>query len=248
MKLIQFLPFYGHGSKVFNLFGHPYFIARSSLNHYLSLLVDARTTLRVLDVGCGSMPYRSCFPADAEYHGLEIDQERNHKNSLVSFFYDGSTFPLEDEVYDYVICSQVLEHSFTPEMLLQEIARVLKPGGMLLLTIPFLWPEHEQPYDSQRFTSFGLLDRLRSSGFPDARIFKLNCGLPALIQLSIDWVESLVRPFVSSRKFLSLIWRFLLLLPYTVLNLIALLYRVLFPSSGNSELFLDLALVAQVDK
>ena len=58
---------------------------------------------------------------------------------------------------------------------------MLRPGGALLLTIPFLWPEHEQPWDSQRFTCFGLQRRLEASGFRVERMLKLNPGLSALL-------------------------------------------------------------------
>ena len=54
------------------------------------------------------------------------------------------------------MCNQVLEHVFNPDDFVREIARVLKPGGALLLTVPFVWNEHEQPYDYARYSSFGL--------------------------------------------------------------------------------------------
>ena len=54
---------------------------------------------------------------------FEIDQPRNRQNPKVTHFYDGLQLPFTDCVFDYVICSQVLEHSFNPETLLSEIFR-----------------------------------------------------------------------------------------------------------------------------
>jgi hypothetical protein len=103
---------------------------------------------------------------------------------------------------------------------------VLRPGGALLLTIPFLWPEHEQPWDSQRFTHFGLRRRLEAAGFRVETMLKLNPGPPALLQLCIDWIESLSRrllvrlPAGWLRQGVQGIWRLFWALPYTPLNLL----------------------------
>ena len=227
IKPSSFLPFMGHGSSLFNLFGHPYFLSRSSLKYLLSRCSNSIHPSSILDVGCGYSPYRDLFPVSSQYHGLEIDQPRNHNNPNVSFFYDGITFPIPADSYDLVICSQVLEHSFVPERLLSEIRRTLKADGHLLLTIPFIWPEHEQPFDAQRFTSFGLLHLLNEIPFNVVDVYKSNGGLPCLIQLLIDWIESIPRSFLSSRTPALLIWRFTMIIPYSFLNLIGLFMRVL---------------------
>jgi hypothetical protein len=57
---------------------------------------------------------------------------------------------------------QVLEHVFNPDRFLEEVARVLVDDGSLLLTVPFVWDEHEQPYDYARYSSFGLQHLLHS--------------------------------------------------------------------------------------
>ena len=55
-----------------------------------------------------------------------------------------------------MLCNQVLEHVFNPDEFLLKINRVLKNDGKLLLTVPFVWDEHEQPFDYARYSSFGL--------------------------------------------------------------------------------------------
>ena len=61
--------------------------------------------------------------------------------------YDGKTFPFSDGEFDAVLTSEVLEHVFNPDEFLSEINRVLRDDGVLLLTVPFVWDEHEQPFD-----------------------------------------------------------------------------------------------------
>jgi len=236
--------------------GHSYALARTALRQELAGGGGhlPPITGHVLDVGCGSMPYRSLFVGASAYHGLEIDQPRNRLNPNVTHFYKGTLFPMASSTYQLVICSQVLEHSFNPEQLLAEIFRVLQPGGYLLLTIPFFWPEHEQPHDSQRFTSYGLRHRLEVIGFELVSLRKTNPGLATLLQLTIEWLESSVRRFLSHipskklRAALFLLWHLLMSLPYALLNLTGALYRSL-PAvqqhPERAELFLDLVVIAR---
>jgi len=235
----------GFGDRLSALLGHPYALARTALRAEIRLAVASFQQVRLLDVGCGSMPYRSLFSAATSYDGLEIDQPRNRANTNVTHWYDGTLFPIADKSYSGVICSQVLEHSFQPELLLSEIYRVLEPGGRLLMTIPFFWPEHEQPYDSQRFTSFGIISRLEKLGFHDITIVKTNPGLSCLMQLGIEWSESYGRRFHGR---LATLWRLAMVLPYTIMNLTGFVYRNLPEVSRNrskSEFYLDLIVLAQ---
>ena len=240
--------FWGHGDRIANLLGHPYFIARFTIRKALSAVLTSGPKSKVLDVGCGLIPYRNLFHPQAEYHGLEIDQARHRNNPNVKYLYDGKLFPIPDKSYDIVLCSQVLEHSFEPKLLLSEIFRVLKPGGFLYLTIPFIWPEHEQPFDSQRYTSFGLTYQLQSNNYTVLSVYKLSRGPLCLMQLFIEFLEGLHRHRLKN-KVLKIILRLAVMPPYSMLNLIA------FPflcnqglsnlgAAGHSEIFLDLLAVA----
>jgi SAM-dependent methyltransferase len=72
----------------------------------------------------------------------------------------------------------VLEHVFNPDDFLNEVNRVLKPSGKLLLTVPFVWDEHEQPYDYARYSSFGLRSLLEKHGFSIVKHEKVGGGTP----------------------------------------------------------------------
>jgi SAM-dependent methyltransferase len=64
--------------------------------------------------------------------------------------------PFADASFDTVLCTEVLEHTRDPSAVIQEIRWILRPGGYLLLSVPFIYPIHEAPYDHWRFTSYGL--------------------------------------------------------------------------------------------
>lgn len=257
----QFVPFLTFGDSAVSIFGHPYALSRSGLRNALKAISLDLPPGPLLDIGCGSMPYKDLFKLSSPYHGLEIDQQRNKNNPLVDFFYDGKLLPFPNSTYSVIFSSQVLEHSFEPELLLSECRRVLRPNGMLLLTIPFMWPEHEQPWDSQRFTSFGLIYRLEKSGFSIVSVNRVNPGISALLQLLIEWNESVIRSILCDfsstllQQLVLCIWRVCLAIPYAFLNLLGICYRNLsFVISSCKrhnlderapEMFLDLVVLAK---
>ncbi|QFY90677.1 class I SAM-dependent methyltransferase [Magnetovirga frankeli] len=186
---------------------------------------------RLLDVGCGSQPYRVLFSGVSEYIGLELDNPDNRATKQADLYYDGCTFPVTDETVDTVLCNQVLEHVFNPEQFLSEIHRVLSPSGTLLLTVPFLWPEHEQPYDCLRYTSFGLKSRLEQAGFEIARQSKLTRGGGALCALAADRLNTRLRLLPLP---LRLAVRALVIAPISLVG-----WLLDAASTADTELYLD---------
>ena len=212
-----------------SLFFNPFFFARSGL----ACSMKANSiflTGDLLDVGCGSKPYESLF-AVSTYVGLDIDTPRTRSLCIADYFYDGTIFPFDDHSFDSILCNQVLEHVFTPNQFLSEIYRVLRPGGKMLLTVPFVWDEHEQPYDYARYSSFGLKALLNENHFAIIYYEKLCPDLSVIFQLANAYFFKI-----------SLSWptffRVLFTIPiYSLFNLLGLFVRALFPS--NPDLFLD---------
>ena len=103
------------------------------------------------------MPYRSLLlarPSQAsKYIGLDLQHNTYVKPDLE---WDGRTLPFQDGSIDCVLETEVLEHCPRPERVTDEAWRVLKPGGFLLFTVPFLWPLHSVPHDQYRYTPFAL--------------------------------------------------------------------------------------------
>lgn len=163
------------------IFINPFYLARSGLGKAMTDFAP-QLSGRLLDVGCGTKPYRKLFGV-TDYVGLDIDSEPTRKRGAADVLYGGNQFPFADGDFDSILCNQVLEHVFNPDELLGEMHRVLKPGGKLLLTIPFVWDEHEQPYDYARYSSFGLKSLLERSGFEILQHRKLAANASILFQL-----------------------------------------------------------------
>lgn len=147
---------------------------------------------KLLDFGSGSKPYRAIFSVD-EYIGVDIAESgHSHNDSLIDFYYDGERLPFESEYFDSFFSSEVFEHVFNLPDILKEVHRVLKPGGKILITIPFAIHEHETPFDFARYTSFGIQDLLASNGFEIIKIEKTNHYLEAIFQLQAWYNASLI--------------------------------------------------------
>ena len=162
---------YEFNPRTAGLFVNPFYFARKGIWQFF-YDNPMYITGKLLDVGCGSKPYRSFFPA-ADYIGMEI----HGSNHSADYYYNGKTFPFPDGEFDTVLCSQVLEHVFNPDEFLSEIRRVLKPNGKLILTVPFIWNEHEQPNDYARYSSFGIKHLLDKNGFEVLHQQKSTTGI-----------------------------------------------------------------------
>ncbi len=114
------------------------------------------TDKKTLDIGCGTALYAGLFPNCTT---LEIAPRPGVTVDIVADAHDLSVIP--DASFDVVLCTEVLEHLHTPEKAIGEFNRVLKPGGVLLLTTRFIYPLHDVPGDYFRYTKYGLKHLLR---------------------------------------------------------------------------------------
>ncbi len=217
------------------IFVNPFFLARAGLRDAIAGMAP-RLSGRLLDVGCGTKPYRSLVTVD-EYVGLDIDGEATRQRGMADYYYDGNSFPFGDGSFDCILCNQVLEHVFNPNEFLGEVARVLVPGGKLLLTVPFVWDEHEQPNDCARYTSFGLRTLLEGNGLIVLRHEKLGADASILFQLANAYLYKVSQGLPRPVKLLMTITLM------AAINLSGLLARRLLP--GNPDLFLDHAVLAE---
>lgn len=146
------------------IFANPFYITRKYLYQNIKFMSQFVNKGRILDIGCGTKPYQSFFP-HTEYCGLDYHKAGSNQNPHADYLYDGKKFPFKAREFEYALATEVLEHVFEPDLFLKEIFRILKPGGLCILTVPFIWDEHEQPYDFGRYTSFGIRALLERSGF-----------------------------------------------------------------------------------
>ena len=111
------------------------------------------TGQRTLDIGAQNGPYGALFPNRI---GLDI-----RPGLGVRIIGDAQALGIRDAAVDVVLCTEVLEHLPEPQKAIDEMFRVLAPGGRLLLTTRFLFPIHDAPHDYFRYTKYGLRHLLR---------------------------------------------------------------------------------------
>jgi len=220
------------------IFINPFYFARKALAKHISDLA-VNITGKTLDIGCGKKPYEKLFNS-TQYIGLEFDTPENRASKNADFFYDGNVFPFPEKSFDSAICNQVLEHVFTPDQFITEINRVLKDQGTLLLTVPFVWDEHEQPFDYARYSSFGLKSLLDRNGFDVIEQRKSLADIRVIFQLINAYLYKITE---TGNRFINLLIAIFLMSP---LNIMGVVLSKLLPT--NHDLYLDNIVLAKKRK
>jgi SAM-dependent methyltransferase len=145
---------------------------------------------RTLDVGCGLRPYERYF-AEGEYVGIDVEESgRAAGGKRPDRYFNGVEIPYEDQTFDAIICTEVLEHCVDPERLTGEMYRVLRLGGQLLVTVPFIWGVHEAPYDFRRYSPFGVRRLLEGAGFAVEGVDRVVEGVDAIAMLVFSEINN----------------------------------------------------------
>jgi len=177
----------------------------------------------LLDVGCGIMPYRDLLTQPpgrvSRYVGLDLEDCLYQPDQSPDLRWDGKTIPSENESFDCILMIEVLEHSYSPEELLRETARVLKPGGKLFFTVPFIWPTHDSPHDFWRIAPHAMKALLENAGYEVTKMEVLGGWSAALGQMLGLWVTTHLR-FGRRQRFSGAI------LTPLLTPLVYLLYRI----------------------
>ena len=127
----------------------------------------------LLDVGCGDKRYEEIFSDRVSaYYGLDYPATRHLSGGVpvCDIYGDGMHLPIAGDSVDTVLSAQVLEHVPEPWVAMDELARVLRPSGHLIVTVPGEWRVHGEPYDYYRFTRSGLRYLAERSGLEVVRI------------------------------------------------------------------------------
>jgi SAM-dependent methyltransferase len=125
----------------------------------------------VIDLGCGTSPYKEDLVKFTKaYIGVDWGKSSNNQFNVNVFADLTKPLPFKNDYADTIISCQVMEHLPEPGFFLSECYRILKSGGRLFITTPFMWHIHEAPYDYFRFTRYGLEYLLKKCGFVDIEI------------------------------------------------------------------------------
>ena len=147
----------------------------------------------VLDVGCGQSPYKFLLnSSQTQYSGIDIvDAEKfDYKNSEIIPF-NGEDIPFSNDHFDGLICTEVLEHVYNHQKLINEMFRVMKPGADGIITIPWSARYHYIPYDFFRYTPSSL--KKMFSQFSKAEIINRGSDISNIVNKAIVlWFRNLL--------------------------------------------------------
>ncbi len=218
-------PNYRNGKYFYSILHHP--VSRclkfKKFNQYLSSLSSGGI---VLDYGSGDQPYKEMLLSTFEKYiaaDYPVTNMHHHKKPDVEIF-PNSKLSIDDNSIDCVVLTEVLEHLYNPKDVLTELKRILKPGGILIGTVPFFMSEHEQPYDYHRYTFFCLEKMFQDAGYKITRLEYIGDLIGVFLR---SWEMLVALPIKLFRKLklnwlgflFSLIFRIPVLIYFFALNM-----------------------------
>ncbi len=188
-----------------------HYIVNYFLFNDISTAINNFASGKTLDIGCGNKPYKSLFETKVDdYTGCDIMQSDMH---VVDVICPATKLLFDDNSFDTVFSTQVMEHVEDHNAMLSEACRVLKPGGVAIFTVPFCWELHEEPYDFFRFSKYGLRFLFEKYGFEHISITANGGKWATVTQLFLNTLLSTRkyrtwRAFVIKHVFITLrfIW------------------------------------------
>jgi len=154
---------------------------------------------RVIDIGAGSAPYRPAFShcqyKTQDFKSLADSQLRHGEYAPIDFVCDAKSIPVAAGSFDVVLCTEVLEHHPEPIAVVQEISRILAPGGRLILTAPLGSGIHQEPYHFYGgYTPYWYQHFLQTAGFEDIQVVANEGSFRHFAQEAIRFCR-MTRPF-----------------------------------------------------
>lgn len=210
---------------------HPQWLAASSARHRVAW-VSARAKGVVLDVGCADKGVGQFLSKDSIYLGLDyLVTAKGLYQTRPDIYGDAARLPIADGLVDTVLLLDVVEHLPEPELAFAEARRVLGESGKLLVTVPYAYPLHDQPYDYQRLTRHGLRFRLERAGFQVLEVQEVSDAIVASAScLALSLAQAAIEALASRSWRIALVPALLGLVP--VVNIMARFLACLAPVRG----------------
>jgi SAM-dependent methyltransferase len=182
---------------------------------YAKQIQNIKKGSRVLDLAGNKIQKRGQF--DIEQYDLQVLYSNLSTAKHPDVQADASYISFADNSFDAVVCSELLEHVPDPYPVLREMYRVLRPGGTLLICVPFLYQIHGDPYDFGRYTDYYWLVNLEKIGCKDIHIQKQGLFGSVLVGFLLAWLYDrhqkrplrfyrTVQSFVARAKRLAIRW------------------------------------------
>lgn len=169
----------------------------------------------LLDLGCGSVPFYSFYKEKVTQVTCADWEQSMHQNLFLDVFCDlNESLPFDTESFDSVLLSDVLEHIRKPEQLIQEIHRILKKDGVLIMNVPYYYCLHEEPHDYFRYTEFALKSMTSDAGLEMELLQRTGGTLEIMTDLfakNIRPIPLIGKPLCQFSQFLT--WQLLKIKP-----------------------------------
>ncbi len=142
-------------------------ISTSVRRHFVDQFFFAHSALlknkKIIDIGGKKKNKRGLF--DVSHYSSDVKYVNIDRTTDPDIVSDASAIPLPENSCDIVILGEVLEHVPDPLLVLKETHRLLKSGGTLLITVPFMYPVHADPFDFGRYTEYFWQKAAKEIGF-----------------------------------------------------------------------------------
>lgn len=166
----------------------------------------------VLDYGAGNSPYKAFISCD-QYYTADISQ--NVFKNIQYIIHEDESLAIPDASFDLILLLDVLEHVPRPKAVLLELKRLMRPHGSLIISVPFLYREHETPNDYLRVTSFGAVKLLEEVGLRVYRSEKIGNVFYTILTLLLErniengeCVNISYKDIIFNKLILMFVWLF----------------------------------------
>ncbi len=133
--------------------GEIYYELNEAISKKLDALRPSFENIKILDIGAGEIPFEKF------YRGLNVvtcDVQQNSKGSIIHIIDTSGRLPFANDEYEAIFLFDVLEHVKYDHVFIRECYRILKPGGLIVANVPFMYRFHEEPHDYRRYTPSGI--------------------------------------------------------------------------------------------
>lgn len=194
-------------------------LRRANFSFFKELFNKLNTKPFILDLGVGPGQLQELFPKESKVVGIDFVPYK----TTVDFVCDlNRPLPLKSEQFDIVFASNVFEHLYEPKQIIQESARVLKVGGKMFASVPFLLMEHQAPFDFFRYTRFALEKMCKEAGFSSVKILSLGSTLDVFKTTSFHFLKSVRSSLEDGGKKVSLFQKI-------KLKIISFIFKIITP-------------------
>ena len=194
---------------------HPQWLCTQNNKNIQKFITEEVGGTIVLDIGCATKWPVKLLPSSYYYIGLDfLYSAENWYKTQPDVYGDAQKLPIASNSIDSVLLLDVLEHLQSPTRALNEIFRILKTNGTLILQVPFLYPIHDAPCDYGRWSKFGLKELASHHGFViEKESFSGNLLESSAVISNIAMTKTVLN-WLSQKRIASL---FVFILPFYIM-------------------------------